>query len=193
MPQLCPWYWFVKFLLVVKAACIWIFLTNFHLNTWLKNLFHFASNTIPLVGREGLWQKLYYIQCLCFQCGKEEEVNKAPISIFRKLPSFPRIPAYFPSCAPWDTRQVHNINYNDFRINTNIGARCYNAIFLFLEHVADVREMISNWDDPWVLHWVAFTGFSQSINTRALPLTTHPSLPIIPLPAHTQMWLHSAL
>ena len=88
-----------------KAACIWIFLTNFHLNTWLKNPIHFASNTIPLVGREGLWQKLYYIQCLCFQCGKEEEVNKAPISIFRKLPSFHRIPTYFPSCAPWDTRQ----------------------------------------------------------------------------------------
>ena len=76
-------------------------------------------------------------------CGKEEEVNKAPISIFRKLPSFPRIPAYFPSCAPWDTRQVHNINYNDFRINTNIGGAVM-PFSLSLEHVADVREMISN-------------------------------------------------
>ena len=158
-----------------KAACIWIFLTNFHLNTWLKNLFHFASNTIPLVGREGLWQKLYYIQCLCFQCGKEEEVNKAPISIFRKLPSFPRIPAYFPSCAPWDTRQVHNINYNDFRINTNIGCAVM-PFSLSLEHVADVREMISNWDDPWVQH-----GAASSLGSVS---------PLIPELCHWQVTPH---
>ena len=74
-----------------------------------------------------------------WQRGRSKQSSNIHIPEAPLLPSHPNLLSLLCTLGH---KAVHNINYNDFRINTNIGARCYNAIFLFLEHVADVRNSI---------------------------------------------------
>ena len=106
-----------------------------------------------------------------WQRGRSKQSSNIHIPEAPLLPSHPNLLSLLCTLGH---KAVHNINYNDFRINS-IGW-CYNDFFFYLEHVADVRERGSQIEMIPECS-TALAGFSQSINSRALPLTTHPSVP----------------
>lgn len=70
-----------------------------------------------------------------WQRGRSKQSSNIHIPEAPLLPSHPNLLSLLCTLGH---KAVHNINYNDFRINS-IGW-CYNDFFFYLEHVADVRE-----------------------------------------------------